>query len=222
MSLIIDVETENTGSDIMRDNKRIISVQVGDDVKQELYYADSKDPKYTLVGAKSRIISLLSQGHVFAGYNTKFFDIPVLKQFLGVEIPESNMLDLFQTSRVTELKARGKRVRFEDVCKEFEIECFYGVRGCHKRRMNEKAEKYRDRQDIKELAYAKAKSESMGWSFDYSFGRVLDKIAVGNAIYDAYQEFVKGGGQRNTLFYEYAIGDVICEYRLLKTLRQNG
>jgi len=37
-------------------------------------------------------------------------------------------------------------------------------------------------------------------------------------IYDAYLEFVKSGGQKNTLFYEYAIGDVISEYQLLKAL----
>ena len=30
----------------------------------------------------------------------------------------------------------------------------------------------------------------------------------GNAIYDAYQEFVRSGGQKDTLFYEHAIGDV--------------
>jgi len=215
MYLIIDVETENTGSDIMKDNKRIISVQIGDDAKQELYYADSKDPQYNLVAAKSQITSLLSQGQVLAGYNIRMFDVPVIKQFLGVEIPESNIFDLFQTPRVAELKARGKRVRLEDVC----MEC--GIEVVHKRRMNEKAEKYKDRQDIKDLAIAKAGKnvQDLGWSFNYSFQQALNKIAGGYAIYDAYQEFVRSGGQKDTLFYEYAIGDVICEYRLLKTLK---
>jgi len=196
MYLIIDVETENTGSDVMKDNKRIISVQIGDDAKQELYYADSKDSQYTLAGAKRQITSLLSRGHILAGYNLKLFDIPVLKQFLGVEIPESNMFDLFQTPRVTELWMNGRSVRLEDVCKE----C--GIEVVHKRRMNEKAEKYKDRQDIKDLAYAKAKSdvENLGGDFDYSFRRALDKIAVGNAIYDSYQEFVRSGGQKTLSF----------------------
>lgn len=215
MYFVIDIETENTGSDIMNDNKRIISVQIGDDTKQELYYDDSKDSQYTLVGAKRRILSLLSQGHFFSGYNIKFFDIPVLKQFLEVEIPESKMLDLFRTHRVTQLKMSGKSVTLENVCREF------GIKAVHKQRMNEKAEKYKDRKDIRELAIAKAKKdvENFGGNFDYFFRRVINKIAGGNAIYDAYQEFVRRGGQKNTLFYEYAIGDVICEYRLLKALK---
>jgi len=214
MYLMIDIETENTGSDIMKDNKRIISVQIGDTTKQELYYDDSKDPQCTLVSAKKQITSLLSRGYIFAGYNIKAFDIPILKQFLGVEIPESNIFDLSQTPRVTELR-KNKRFRLEDVCAEF------GVEVSHKRRMNEMAEKYKDRQDIKDQAYAKAKDyvRNKGWSFDFSYNYVLDKIAGGYAIFDAYQEFVKSGGQKNTLFYEYAIGDVICEHRLLKALK---
>jgi hypothetical protein len=214
MYRIIDIETENTGSDILKDNKRIISVQIGDADKQELYYDDSKDPRYTFAEARRQIASLLSQGHIFAGYNILGFDIPILKQFLRVEIPKSNIFDLCQTPRVTELKNR-KLFSLEQVCGECGIEVI------HKRRMNEKAEKYKTRQDIKDLATAKAKEyvNNKGWSFDFSYDYVLNKIAVGNAIYDAYQEFVKSGGQKNTLFYEYAIGDIICEYRLLKTLK---
>jgi hypothetical protein len=48
MYFVIDIETENTGSDIMKDNKRILSIQIGDDTKQELYYADSTDSQWTL------------------------------------------------------------------------------------------------------------------------------------------------------------------------------
>jgi hypothetical protein len=214
MYLIIDIETENTGSDIMKDNKRIISVQIGDATKQELYYADSKDPQYTLSRAKKQIASLLSQGYIFAGYNIKSFDIPILKQFLRVEIPESNVFELSQTSRVTELN-KIKKFKLEDIC----MEC--GVETNHKRKMNEKAEKYKGRQDIKDQAYAKAKDfvRNKGWTFDFAYRYALDKIARGTAIIDAYQEFVESGGQKNTLFYEYAIGDVISEYNLLKALK---
>jgi len=213
MYLVIDIETENTGSDIMKDNKRIISVQIGDAIKQELYYDDSKDPQCSLVSAKKRIKSLLSQGCIFAGYNIKNFDIPILNQFLGVEIPESNMFDLSRTPRVTELN-RNKIFSLEDVCRE----C--GIEVTHKRKMNEKAEKYKARQDIKDQAKAKAKEyvNKRGWSLDFSYYYVLNKIAGGNAIFDAYQEFVKSGGQKDTLFYEYAIGDVICEHRLLEAV----
>jgi uncharacterized protein YprB with RNaseH-like and TPR domain len=191
MYIIIDVETENTGTDILKDNKRVISVQIGDAAKQELYYDDSKDPQCTLATAGKRIVSLLTNGNVLAGYNIKNFDVPILKQFLGIEIPESNLLDLIRTPRVIELN-KTKKYSLEDVCKE----C--GIEADHKRKMDERAEKYKEREDIKHRAFAKANDDviNKGWSFDFSYDRALKKIAGGYAILDAYQEFVKSGGQR--------------------------
>lgn len=211
--LIIDVETENTGTDIMEDNKRILSVQIGDDTKQSLYWADSKDPKWTLESAKKEIASLLSQGVIFAGYNIKGFDVRFLKQFLDIEIPESNILDLCQSPKITQFTGKNK-ARLEEAC----AAC--GVKVTHKQRMNEKAKKYKSIEAHKNKALAKAKElvRNRGWSLDFSYNYVLDKIAGGNAIYDAYLEFVECGGQKDTLFYEYAIGDVISEHQLLKKL----
>ncbi len=213
MYSIIDVETENTGSDVMKDNRRILSVQVGDAAEQELYYYDSQAPQYTLAMGRKRIASLLSQGYVLAGYNIRNFDVPILKQFLAIDISESNMFDLSRTPRVIELN-KSKKFSLEDVCKE----C--GIDADHKRKMEQKAEKHKQRQDIKDQAYAKANDDvkNKGWSFDFSYDRALKKLAVGNAILEAYHEFVESGGQRNTLFYEYAIGDIICEHRLLRAL----
>lgn len=215
MYLIIDIETENTGTDVMEDNKRIISVQIGDDTKQTLYWADSKDPQWNLESAKKEIESLLSQGVIFAGHNIRGFDVRFLKQFLGVEIPESNILDpcQCQSQKLTQLTGKNKP-RLEEAC----AAC--GVKVTHKQRMNEKANKYKSIEAFKKQALTKAKElvRNKGWSLNFSYDLVLDKIAVGNAIYDAYLEFVKSGGQKNTLFYEYAIGDVISEYQLLKAL----
>ncbi|MGD0978602.1 MAG: hypothetical protein ABR962_05605 [Candidatus Bathyarchaeia archaeon] len=213
MYRIIDIETENTGTDIMEDNKRILSVQIGDDTTQNLYWADSKDSQWTLESAKKEIASLLSQGVIFSGYNIKGFDIRFLKQFLGVEIPEANILDLCQSPKITQFTGKN-RARLEEAC----AAC--GVKVTHKQRMNEKAKKYKSMEAHKHKALAKAKElvEKRGWDQDFSFNYVLDKVAGGNAIYDAYLEFVKSGGQKNTLFYEYAIGDVISEYQLLKAL----
>lgn len=217
MHLIIDIETENTGADIMEDNKRIISVQIGNATEQDLYWADSTDLQWTLASAKEEIASLLSQECVFAGYNIRGFDLPLLRRFLKVEIPESNILDLCQTPMVTQLARNKNRrsLRLEEVCMECEIEV------THKQKMNEKAEKYKARQDIKDQAKAKAKEYvyTKGWSLGFSYDYVLNKIAGGNAILDAYQEFVKSGGQKDTLFYEYAVGDVVCEHRLLEAVR---
>ena len=215
MYLIIDIETENTGTDVMEDNKRIISVQIGDDTKQTLYWADSKDPQWNLESAKKEIESLLSQGVIFAGHNIRGFDVRFLKQFLGVEIPESNILDpcQCQSQKLTQLTGKNKP-RLEEACAAF------GVKVTHKQRMNEEANKYKSIEVLKKQALTKAKElvKNKGWSLNFSYDLILDKIAVGNAIYDAYLEFVKSGGQKNTLFYEYAIGDIISEYQLFKAL----
>lgn len=213
MYRIIDIETENTGTDIIEDNKRILSVQIGDDTIQNLYWADSKDPQWTLESAKKEIASLLSQGVIFSGYNIKGFDVRFLKQFLGVEIPEASILDLCQSPKITQFTGKNK-ARLEEAC----AAC--GVKVTHKQRMNEKAKKYKSMKANKDRALAKANKlvENRGWSQDFSYNYALDKVAGGNAIYDAYLEFVKSGGQKDTLFYEYAIGDVISEYQLLKAL----
>lgn len=213
MYLAIDIETENTGSDIMKDNKRIISVQIGDDKTQELYYDDSKDSKWTLEQAKTKIELLLSQGHIFTGYNLKNFDLHFLKHFLAVEIPQSNMYDLSDHPKIRAFR-KNKIFSLEDVCKE----C--GIAVTHKNKMNKKAESYKKRQDIREQAYAKAKEivRTKGWGWNFAVNYFLNKIAGGHAIYDSYQEFVQSGGKKDTFFYEYATGDVISEYRLLREL----
>ncbi len=198
----------------MKDNKRIISVQIGDDTKQELYYADSEDPRFTLAMAKERIESLLSQGVVFAGYNIKGFDVPLLKEFLGVEIPESNLLELSQTSLVANLcRQKGRnRLRFEEIC------CSLGIDCSHKEEMNRKAETYKTRPEIIAQAREAARdiASRKGWSLDFSYRYALGKIAGGNAIFDSYKNFVASKGSVNTLFYRYAVGDVISEFKLLK------
>jgi hypothetical protein len=215
MYLVIDIETENTGTDVMEDNKRIISVQIGDDTKQDLFWADSKDPQWNLKSVKKEIDSLLSQGVIFTGHNIRGFDVPFLKQFLGVEIPESNIHDpcQCQSQKLTQLTGKNKP-RLEEACAAL------GVKVTHKQKMNEKAIKYKSIEDFKKQALTKARElvKNKGWGLNFSYDLVLNKIAVGNAIYDAYLEFVESGGQKNTLFYEYAIGDVISEYQLLKAL----
>lgn len=215
MYLIIDIETENTGTDVMKDNKRIISVQIGDEKKQDLYWADSKDSQWNLENAKKKIDSLLSQGVIFAGHNIRGFDVRFLKEFLGVEIPESNIHDPCecQSQKMTRLTGKN-HPRLEEACAVF------GIKVTHKQRMNEKALKYKSIEAFKKQALAKANElvKNKGWGLEFSYNLVLDKIAVGNAIYEAYLEFVECGGQKNTIFYEYAIGDVISEYQLLKAL----
>jgi hypothetical protein len=214
-TLAIDIETENTGSDIMKDNKRIISVQIGSSTKQELYYADSPDLNYSLSHAKSRISSLIDEGTVFAGYNVKGFDVPLLKKFLDIEIPDNNLIELSETDKVTKLcQLQGKRLKLEEVCSRLKIDV------SHKQEMNLKAEEYRTRPDIINQAKVASRdlSDNTGWGLDFCYKRVLDKIAVGNAIFDSYQKFVEHNGAPDSLFYRYAVGDIISEYHLFQAV----
>ncbi|MGA2574106.1 MAG: hypothetical protein ABSF36_07930 [Candidatus Methanomethylicaceae archaeon] len=214
MYLVIDIETENLGTDVMKDNKRILSVQIGDNVSQILYWADSKDPKRNLQSAKKDILSLLSEGVIFTGYNIKGFDTIFLAKFLGIVLPESNLLDLNHPQKLAELTSIRKP-RLEEIC----LACGIDVR--HKQRMNERAQKYAVKEEFKKAASAKANElvKEKGWSLDFAYRYSLDKICLGNAIYYAYIEFIDSDEPKNTLFYEYAIGDVIVEYALLKKMR---
>jgi len=214
MYVVLDVETKNLGSDIMKDTEQLLSLQLGDATKQELYYHDSKNPKLTLETGKRRIESLLSQGVTFAGYNIKRFDTEMLKRFLGIEIPQSRMFELSDTPRMIELHRKTKDWTMECACQD----C--GIEVTHKQRMNTRAEKYRAKKDIQEKAKAKAVEimRKKGGTLDYAFKEALHKIAYGHAIWDAYLEFVESGGRNDSLFYEYAVGDVISERLLLKKL----
>ena len=212
--IVLDVETKNLGSDIMEDNERLLSIQLGDAHKQELYYADSKDPRWTLAMGEKQIAALSSQGYTFAGYNIMGFDTTMLKKFRGIEIPESKLFDICQSPRLTQFTNK-KRCRMEEACR------MCGVDASHKPKMDKRAEKYLARQDIKEQAKVKAEDlvKNKGWDPDFAFKYVLEKIAGGHAIYETYVEFVENGGRKDAFFYEYAIGDVISEYNLLKALK---
>jgi hypothetical protein len=125
------------------------------------------------------------------------------------------MLDLClcQQQRLTQLTGKNK-ARLEEACAAF------GIEATHKQKMNQRAESYRSNETHKKNALVKAKElvEKKGWGQDFSYNYALEKIAGGHAIWDAYLEFVESGGRKDTLFYEYAIGDIISEHQLLRKL----
>lgn len=212
--LILDIETENTGHDIMAHNKRILSVQIGDSTKQELYYADAASHEDSLEAAKHRIHDLLDVGTLFSGYNIIGFDLPMLNQFLGIRIPEGNVYELCETSFVKGICSQKYRntLRLEEICLHVGIKCR------HKDEVNQKAEAYKNRPDLLAQARKAARDlvESKRWGLDFSLQYAIDKIAGGNAILDSYRSFARSNNPKNTSFYRYAIGDVICEHELLK------
>jgi hypothetical protein len=214
--MAIDIETENTGVDIFQDNKRIISVQIGKATDVALYYADSKDPAHDLSRARNRILEMLSNEHVFTGYNIERFDLPIIKKFLGIEIPSSNFIDLIHTDVIKSLNYSRSVYHLEDVCS-----CF-GIPVKHKHRMSGKAEEYKTRPDVLSLANREAPkiAAKKGGTVEYAREEAIRKIAGGIAILDSYKEFVEKGGSKDTLFYEYATEDIVCEHRLFECVKQ--
>ena len=212
--VVLDTETKNLGSDIMRDNERLLTIQLGNSTKQELYYHDSRNSKLTLEMGKKRIESLLSQNVTFIGYYLKGFDILMLKNFMEIEIPLSRVLELTETTTIKELHKRDKNWKMEHACRE----C--GIEVSHKNKMDELAKKYRTKPEIMKRASAEAEenTKKKGGTFQWWYEKMLSKLAGGHAIWEAYLEFVESGGRKDAFFYEYAIGDVISEYHLLKKL----
>jgi hypothetical protein len=210
----LDVETKNLGSDVMKDNEQLLSLQIGDDKGQRLYWADSPDSGLTLKAGKKEIMSLLSEDTIFVGYNIENFDNLMLNDFLGIQIPQKNLIDLCFHPKVVKIKG-SKKMRLEEVCN------LCGIDAGHKNKMNKHSLKFYSNKEIITQAEIAAKKlvNAKGWSPDFCRKISIEKLAGGHAIFDAYQEFVKSGGRQDTLFYEYAIGDIISEYKLFELTR---
>ena len=183
-SIALDIETENPRGDPFINSTRIISVQIGDDKSQKVFYADSKESEFKLDKVKSEVDALIDKDYLFTGYYLKWFDVPLLKKFLDVEIPPKHYLDLIDpVDRLPyAMRRKFQSKRLEHVCETLGIKCD------HKKKM---------------------------WARKDTLERETQrKIEVGQVIMHAYNEFVQMNGDKKTLFYEYAIGDVISEYQL--------
>jgi len=211
----LDIETENTGTDIRNGNKRIISIQIYNKDLEEIYYYDSTETG--IERGKDRIKSLLSSGYSFVGYNIINFDIRLLKEFLYLEIPLSNIIDILQMKKVVELKQNYKLYKLEDVCAKLGVPCD------HKKLLEPMIEKFkRDPRIIERANIEGSKTANLkSWSLQFSQDRALSLICGGSAILQAYNEFVKSKASTNSIFYQYAMGDVISEYELYHKLKSN-
>jgi len=209
----LDIETENTGTDIKDGNKRIISIQLYNDEIEEIYYDNSNDTN--IEKGKERIKSLLDDGFIFVGYNLINFDVPLIKKFLDIEIPLSSIIEIMEMNKVIELRKNLKKYKLEDVCNELGVEC------THKKLLIPFAEQYKNKLDVIERAKMEgAKTASIkGWSLEFCRKRALDLISGGLAILDTYNKFIRSNGSSDSIFYKYAIGDVRTEYNLYRKLR---
>ncbi len=205
--LSFDIEAENTGADVRRDNKRIISIQLYSQDIEEIYYDDSTEQ--SIEHGKERIQSLLNDGYTLVGYYISRYDIPLLKEFLGIEIPPSKYIDIAFMDKVEKIKTKFG-YSLQAVCKGVDVPC------SHKKLLEPLVEKLKRDPEIIERAKIEGSkmASKNSQTLQYSRDRVLNLICGGSAILEAYHEFVKSGGNNDTIFYRYAIGDVKSEYEL--------
>lgn len=214
--VVIDIETENTGYDIMEHNKRIISVQLFDGSDGTIFY-DGSD-KNSIPDAKSAILSQIDQNYKFVGFNIRNFDALFLNKFLGITIPRTQIVDISEMPNMEKVRKELTKnyPSLLETCKHLGIDC------SHKTKMDELSVKYRNLPDVTKLAREGAEKmvKERGWSYDFSYNRALDKVAGGMAIFDSFNEFVRARGDVNSLFYRYAMGDVFTEHRLFEALQK--
>lgn len=213
----LDIETENTGYDIMKHNKRILSVQMFDGLEGLMFYDGSSEN--SIDAARSNIKSQIDQGCKFVGFNIRNFDVFFIKEFLGIEIPGEQILEISEMPQMEKIREKlgKKKPRLVDVCNHLGIEC------SHKNMMDELSLKFKNQPDV--VTMAKEGSEKwvreLGWSSSFSYNLALDRIAGGMAIFESFKEFVESKGNQNSFFYKYAIGDVISEYQLYLKIKNN-
>ena len=208
--ITLDIETENTGYDIMEDNKRIISVQLFDGNDAKIYYDGSEDDN--LGSVKKELNSLVNEDTSFLGFNIRGFDVPLIKKFLGIDIPASQIIEISEMPKMNTIRKHfGKNwPRLMDCCEFMHVEC------SHKGLMDEHSTKLKKLPDIIERAKKGgiALQEKRSLSSDYAYNRALNLISGGMAILEAFNEFVESKGDQNTVFYRYAMGDVFTENAL--------
>lgn len=214
--ITLDIETENTGYDIMNDNKRIISIQTLSENEGKIYYDGSELNDLDL--AKTDLQTLIQNDKSFLGFNLKGFDIPLIKKFLDIEIPSSQIIEIGEMKNMNDIRQKlGKRrPRLVEICDLLGIDC------SHKSLMDQQALELKKLPEVIQKAEEGANKwiTELGWGHDFSHRLALDRVTGGMAILNEFNEFVKSNGGKNSLFYKYAMGDVFTENSLYWKLRE--
>jgi len=121
--IVLDIETENIGVDIINDNKRIISLQLMERKSYEIFYDGSK--ANSIEKGKDKIQSLIENGYNFVGFNLRNFDIPLIKKFLDIEIPSSQIIEIGEMKNMNDVRQKlgKKRPRLVEICDLLGIDC---------------------------------------------------------------------------------------------------
>lgn len=214
-SIVIDIETENTGYDVMGDNKRILSVQTYDGNESVIYY-DGSDTN-ELSDAKIYLEEQIGLGTKFVGFNVRNFDVRFIREFMGVDIPNSQVVDIGELKKTGDIKREMRKdwPKLVEICDFLDIEC------SHKNLMDVQSTEFRNLPHVIGLAKEGAEKwgKEKGWSYGYSYNRALNSVSLGMAILKSFEDFVKSKGSTDSLFYKYAIGDVISEHLLYQKVK---
>lgn len=214
--VVLDIETENTGYDVMAHNKRVISVQLFDGTEGKLFYDGSEDN--SIAAAKTAILSHIDRNDRFVGFNVRNFDATLLNKFLGIAIPSEQIVEISEMPKMDLIRrALGRNYpSLVETCKHLGVDC------SHKKMMDDYALTFRNLPDVLKMVKEGAAKmiETKGWTPNYAYNRILEKITGGMAILESFNEFVIAKGDVNSLFHKYAMGDVLTEYRLFEELQK--
>jgi hypothetical protein len=146
------------------------------------------------------------------------FDVPKIGEFLSVEIPLAQVIEITEMPAMEFIRQKLQRnkPRLEEACKCLGIDC------THKEIMTQRASKFRQLPNviIKAKEGASKFQNERGWGYNFSFNYAIDKICGGMAILEAFNEFIRREGDTRSDFYRYAIGDVKTENELFLKLKE--
>ena len=143
--IVIDIETENTGYDVMKHNKRILSIQTYDGKDGCIYYDGSDND---LSAAKDALNKNIESGKKFVGFNVRNFDVRFIREFMDVDIPSSQIIDIGEMTNMQQVKQKMRKdyPRLVDVCSFLDLEC------SHKSLMDDHSLQFKKRPEVIKMA----------------------------------------------------------------------
>ncbi|MEK7514311.1 MAG: ribonuclease H-like domain-containing protein [Patescibacteria group bacterium] len=104
--IVLDIETKNIFSDVGTNNPADLSISL-------LAIYDSETEKYSsfLENELSLLWPILEKADLIIGYNSDYFDIPLLNKYYSGDLTKIRSVDILKEIK----KSAGKRVRLDQV-----------------------------------------------------------------------------------------------------------
>ena len=106
--VVFDLETQNIFSEVEDNNPTSLDISVAS-------FYDSQEDKYTTVSIDKlhKIWSIVEQSDALVGYNSNYFDIPLLNKYYPGDLTQIKSIDILEKIKMS----LGRRVRLDSVAK---------------------------------------------------------------------------------------------------------